>query len=97
MASPMHEGPVSLMHRGQLDVAPVRNLAAGDAGLTKKPVKFRLSDDRITEAPGYRRLSRLSGRVVLRLNASCGCLSDCSFREGSWSSKYSVSSASTSR
>jgi hypothetical protein len=86
MAPLMHEGTVSLIHRGQLDVDLVRKLAAGEEGLTKKPVKFGVSEDRITWAPDYRHLSGFSGRVpLLRLNASHGCLFDCSFCGDAWS------------
>jgi hypothetical protein len=91
MAPLAAEGSVSLIHRGQLDADFARKLAAGVVGLSEKAAVRGLSKDVISWAPDYRHLDAFSGQVpLLRLNASHGCLYDCSFCGDAWSRQLVV-------
>jgi hypothetical protein len=82
-------GAVHLVHRGQLDsafVGRLLRLAGGGGGQTEKPLRIGRSDERITWVPDYRHLDGYRGQVpLLRLNASHGCLYQCSFCGDAWS------------
>ncbi|MEH1015105.1 B12-binding domain-containing radical SAM protein [Micromonospora sp. CPCC 206060] len=80
---------VHLLHRGQLDAALVgklvRLVADGGGQLENPPGRGR-SDRLIDWAPDYRHLDGYRGQVpLLRLNASHGCLYECSFCGDAWS------------
>ncbi|MFL0021376.1 B12-binding domain-containing radical SAM protein [Streptomyces sp. NBUL23] len=87
-------GAVHLVHRGQLDAALVKKLtmmAVGTGGRLEKPAPRGLSAQRITWAPDYRHLDGYQGQVpLLRLNASHGCLYECSFCGDAWSKQLTL-------
>ncbi|WP_229402282.1 B12-binding domain-containing radical SAM protein [Micromonospora okii] len=94
MAPLAPEGAVHLVHRGQLDTAFVRRLAAlhgAGGGTSERPSVRGLSKDRITWAPDYRHLDGYGGKVpLLRLNASHGCLYECAFCGDAWSKSLTL-------
>ena len=94
MAPLAPKGAVHAVHRGQLDATFVRKLvklAAGSGGGLEKPLLPGLSSERITWAPDYRHLSGYEGQVpMLRLNASHGCLYQCSFCGDAWSKQLTL-------
>jgi len=88
MAPLAEAGDVHLVHRGQLDAVLVRKLVqlAGTGGELEKEVRLGKSDELITWAPDYRHLDGYRGQIpLLRLNASHGCLYQCSFCGDAWS------------
>jgi uncharacterized radical SAM superfamily protein len=80
--------------RGQLNIAAARRLAEtthGAGGLYQIARTRGLQSERITWAPTYRHLAGYSGQVpLLRINASHGCLYQCSFCGDAWSSQLSL-------
>ncbi|MFF2613237.1 B12-binding domain-containing radical SAM protein [Kitasatospora sp. NPDC058046] len=94
MAPLAPDGAVHAVHRGQLDATFVRRLvelASGSGGSLEKPLLPGLVSDRITWAPDYRHLGGYQGRVpLLRLNASHGCLYQCSFCGDAWSKQLTL-------
>lgn len=90
MAPLAPKGAVHLVHRGQLDLAFVRRISAM-SGASEKPASRGLSDERITWAPDYRHLGGYSGRVpLIRINASHGCLYECTFCGDAWSKQLTL-------
>lgn len=89
MAPLAPKGAVHFVHRGQLDATFVRRLAAppaGSGGDSERPTVRGLSAERIGWAPDYRHLNGYGGNVpLLRVNASHGCLYECSFCGDAWS------------
>ncbi|APH02592.1 hypothetical protein ASJ30_14490 [Janibacter indicus] len=81
-------GDVHLVHRGQLDAVLVGKLVqlADSGGELEKKVRRGKSDESISWAPDYRHLDGFRGQIpLLRLNASHGCLYQCSFCGDAWS------------
>ncbi|RST24379.1 radical SAM protein [Streptomyces sp. WAC04770] len=78
----------------QLDATFVRRLvglASGAGGGLEKPLLPGLVSERITWAPDYRHLGGYEGQVpLLRLNASHGCLYQCSFCGDAWSKQLTL-------
>lgn len=94
MAPLAPDGAVHAVHRGQLDATFVRRLvglASGAGGDLEKPLLPGLAAERINWAPDYRHLDGYGGRVpLLRLNASHGCLYQCSFCGDAWSKQLTL-------
>ncbi|MBM9508487.1 B12-binding domain-containing radical SAM protein [Actinacidiphila acididurans] len=94
MAPLAPDGAVHAVHRGQLDATFVRRLvglASGAGGGLEKPLLPGLASERITWAPDYRHLGGYEGQVpLLRLNASHGCLYQCSFCGDAWSKQLTL-------
>lgn len=94
MAPLAPSGAVHAVHRGQLDAAFVRRLvglASAGGGDLEKPLLPGLVSERITWAPDYRHLGGYEGQVpLLRLNASHGCLYQCSFCGDAWSKQLTL-------
>jgi hypothetical protein len=94
MAPLAPDGGVHAVHRGQLDATFVRRLvglASGVGGDLEKPLLPGLASERITWAPDYRHLGGYEGQVpLLRLNASHGCLYQCSFCGDAWSKQLTL-------
>lgn len=80
--------------RGQLDIAAARRLAdvaRGAGGLYQVAPARGLRSERITWAPTYRHLAGYAGQVpLLRINASHGCLYECSFCGDAWSAQLTL-------
>ncbi|MBS2533357.1 radical SAM protein [Catenulispora sp. NF23] len=94
MAPLAPDGAVHAVHRGQLDATLVRRLAelaSGAGGGLEKPLLPGLASEQITWAPEYRHLGDYKGQVpLLRLNASHGCLYQCSFCGDAWSKQLTL-------
>lgn len=94
MAPLAPDGAVHAVHRGQLDATLARRLvrlASGAGGGTEKPLLPGLASEKITWAPDYRHLDGYKGQVpLLRLNASHGCLYQCSFCGDAWSKQLTL-------
>jgi radical SAM superfamily enzyme YgiQ (UPF0313 family) len=93
MAPLVPEGSVHLVHLGQLDSAFVEilqsRLAAG--GRTELRPRLGAAKELISWVPDYRHLTGFEGQVpLLRLNASHGCLYNCSFCGDAWSRQLIV-------
>jgi len=83
-------GAAHLVHRGQLDVGFARRLASAQ-GVTSRPAVRGLVANRIDWIPNYRHLVGYSGRVpLIRINASHGCLYECSFCGDAWSRQLTL-------
>lgn len=80
--------------RGQLNIAAAHRLAEiarGAGGLYQVARTRGLQSQRITWAPTYRHLVGYAGQVpLLRINASHGCLYECSFCGDAWSSQLTL-------
>ncbi|HZM76203.1 MAG TPA: radical SAM protein [Candidatus Limnocylindrales bacterium] len=81
--------------RGQLDATTARRLAAiargEQAGVVQIAPGRGLRPNRIGWAPTYRHLEGYAGQVpLIRINASHGCLFDCSFCGDAWSSQLTL-------
>lgn len=94
MAALAEPAPHLTVFRGQLTVATARRLADVSRGRTGTYEITRnrgLQAERITWAPTYRHLAGYAGRVpLLRVNASHGCLYECSFCGDAWSSQLTL-------
>lgn len=91
MAPLAPEKSVSMIHKGQLDTNFARQLATGVGGLSEKRVVRGLAKEQITWPPDYRHLASFNNQIpLLRLNASHGCLYDCSFCGDAWSKQLVV-------